>query len=94
MGKLAIPQDIINIIKEFIPKDKLMCSPSAECLQPFIYFYNPENGRFNGTVYETESFIEYVLRLNQAENHFLQRHGILFSEAPDHVSWYIIFISL
>jgi len=36
----VLPIDIINKINEYIPIDRLMRSPTAECIYPYIILYN------------------------------------------------------
>jgi len=37
---MNLPKEIKKYIKEYIPKDKLMRSPTDECIRPYITLYN------------------------------------------------------
>jgi hypothetical protein len=68
---MEIPNEIINKIKSFIPRDCDMKSKTAQCIKDIIEDYSKISFELQSNLYKS-SFQKYALLYIKAERNFLQ----------------------
>ena len=85
MGDL--PHDIIQKIKEYLPRDRAMSSPTCKCIKHLMRKYhdfdNEDESDSDLEPSEYETFSEYCFRRNGLERVYAKRLRALAKRARD-----------
>ena len=64
-----LPEDVIQKIKEYLPRDRYMRSPATKCIENLMHLYNnyDSDNYYEIDPSEYKTFSEFCLRINRLE---------------------------
>ena len=80
-----LPHEITKIIKEYLPRDRAMSSPTCKCIKHLMRKYHDPDNEEDIGLYpsEYETFSEYCFRRNSLERVYTKRLRELRKRARD-----------